>query len=181
MSEQKPIIDWNNSFDTTTSLAALYLWVMLGAIYTLLNCDLQRALNSNILAKHITGIIAFFFLFNIVDPNNKSHIVTTLLKTFVVYTIFLMATKSKLPYIILSLALLFVDQILRNHVNYLQNVANNRIERYNKARKYIQIAILCSILIGFLHYLYRQKMDYGDKFSFYKFFLGTSVCAQKIR
>ena len=177
--DTRPILDWNDSFDTTSSLAALYLWTMFGAIYTLLNCDLQRALNDHVMVKHITGVLAFFFLFNIVDPNNKSHVATTIVKTFVVYAIFLMATKSKWPYIVLSLMLLFTDQVLRNHINYLQNLPNPNagyIAGFVRARAYIQWAILGAIVIGFLHYFYRQRIDFGGRFSYGKFLLGTGAC-----
>jgi len=178
----RPILDWNASFDTTSSLAALYLWTMFGAIYTLLNCDLQRALNDHVLVKHLTGVLAFFFLFNIVDPGNKSHVATTIVKTFVVYALFLMATKSKWPYIVLSLLLLFADQVMRNHINYLQNLQTpnaSYIAHYVRARAGIQWAIFAAIIIGFLHYFYRQRMDFGKEFSFGKFILGTGACARK--
>jgi len=178
MSDQTtPIIDWNSSFETTGSLAALYLWIMFNSTYALLNCDLQRALNDNVIVKHVTGIIAFFFLFNIIDPNNKSHVMTTVVKTLVVYVLFLMATKSKWPFIVLVLTLLFADQVLRNHMTYLRNSRPDvNLEKYEKARTYLQWTILTVILIGFIHYMIRQRLDYDDKFSYLTFLLGTKKC-----
>lgn len=178
-----PILDWNESFETTSALAALFLWVMFGSIYTLLNCDLQRALNDNILIKHLTGLMAFFLLFNIIDPNNKSHVVTTIAKTFVVYLLFLMATKSKWPFIAVALATLFTDQVLRNHVAYLKNKYPNESEAaavaapFVKARTYIKWALFAIITIGFLHYLMRQYQDKGRQFNLFKLVLGTGQCA----
>jgi uncharacterized membrane protein YjdF len=177
-----PILDWGESFETTSALAALFLWIMFGSIYTLLNCDLQRALNDNIFIKHLTGIMAFFLLFNIIDPNNKSHVVTTIAKTFVVYLLFLMATKSKWPFIALALCLLFADQVLRNHVSYLKNKYPNDSEAekpFVKARTYIKWAIFAVIVMGFLHYLMRQYQDKGREFNFFKLVLGTGKCARR--
>jgi|APGre2960657373_1045057.scaffolds.fasta_scaffold02856_3 hypothetical protein len=178
-----PILDWNESFETTSALAALFLWVMFGSIYTLLNCDLQRALNDNILIKHLTGLMAFFLLFNIIDPNNKSHVVTTIAKTIVVYLLFLMATKSKWPFIALALCALFTDQVLRNHIAYLKNKYSNEAEAaavaepFVKARTYIKWAIFAIIVVGFLHYLMRQYQDKGHKFDIFKLVLGTGKCS----
>jgi len=171
------IIDWNSSFETTGSLAALYLWIMFNSTFTLLNCDLQRALKNNIIVKHITGIIAFFFLFNIIDPNNKSHVITTFIKTLIVYVMFLMATKSKWPFIVVVLSLLFIDQVIRNHMTYLRNnIPDDNLEKYEKIRTYLKWSILIVILIGFINYMIRQKLDYSDKFSYLTFLLGTKKC-----
>jgi hypothetical protein len=178
MSTTPPILDWGASFDTTSSLAALYLWIMFNALFSLLNCDLQRALNKNMFVKHLTGLLAFYFLFNIVDPNNKSHVATTLVKTFVVYALFIMATKSKWPYIAAALLLLFCDQVMRNHIEYLKN-AERDPSSYVRARFYIQWAIFGVILVGFLHYFARQRFEYGQAFSFGKFILGTTSCKDK--
>lgn len=169
-----PIIDWNESFDTTSSLAALYLWIMFSAMFVLLNCDLQKALENNMFVKHATGILAFFFLFNVIDPNNKSHVVTTVAKTIVVYLLFIMATKSKWPYIFVSLMLLFADQIIRNHIAYIANTKTDAdVSGYEKAREYLRYAIYGTIIAGYVHYYIRQSAEYGKLFSYPKFMFGV--------
>lgn len=165
------------SFDGMTSLAALYLWLMFSYLSSLLNCDLQRVLHNNVYVKNLFGLIAFYFLFTILDPNSTTSVGVTFAKTIIVYLLFMMVTKSKWYFSVTAIALLLVDQILKNHISYLRrNDASINVDRYEKVRFALQITMIILIIVGYIHYFAFQWYDHRDDFSWLKFIFGTIRC-----
>jgi len=166
----------NNIFETTTAITAIYLWIIFNFLGTMLNCDLQRAMKNPVL-HHIMGLIVFFFLFTIADQENNTHVAVIFIKTMFVYVLFVLATKSKWYFVVMSLLLLFVDQVLKKQVAYLE--ANKKpydANAYARVRKALTFAVIAFIVIGCIHYFVKQKMDHGSKFRFITFLTGTGKC-----
>lgn len=174
------MLDFKGSFDTTGSLAALYLWLMFGYLGVLLNCDLQRLISSSQWLRHILGIVAFYFLFTVIDPNNNVPVWVTLLKTVMVYVLFVLATKSRWYFAGTSLILLLADQMIKNHMAYLEKSkpeeSREVVEKLRKVRKMLLYLIILVILVGTVEYYLKQRKDKGDDFRFSTFFLGTRKC-----
>ena len=170
----------NTTFDTTTALAALFLWIMFNYLQRMLNCDVQRVLEESALARNVFGLIAFYFLFTVIDPNNNRHVGYIFLKTLVVYLLFVLAIKSRLFYIGTAIALLLVDQIIRNHIAYLDKSAREDKEAvmtyWTKIREYIIWAIIGVIIVGAIDYMFRKRKQYGKEFDLKTFLLGTNKC-----
>lgn len=165
------------SFDTTTALAALLLWIMFNYLQEMLNCDVQRLLRNNALARNVLGLIAFFFLFTVIDPNNDSHVGYTFLKTVLVYLLFMMAIKSRMIFIGIVLMLLLVDQVIRNHIAYLQKRGElDKVAYWVRVRGNIFWACVGVILVGMIDYLFKKKKEYGDRFDLTMFMFGTRGC-----
>lgn len=175
--------DMGQSFDTVGSLAALYLWLMFGYLTVLLNCDLQRLIQEHQIVRHVLGIVAFYFLFTVIDPNNTAHVAMVLFKTVVVYTLFVLATKSKWQFALAILVLMVIDQMLKNHISYLEK--NNKLsdetkETLKKVRKYILYVILAVIAVGIIDYYRIQKNEYKNNFDWSIFVLGTGKCKKSV-
>jgi hypothetical protein len=165
------------SFDGMSALAALYLWLMFSYLSTLLNCDLQKILHENIYIKHVLGLIAFYFLFTVLDPNSNTSVGITFVKTIIVYILFMMITKSKWYFSLTAIGILLADQILKNHIVYLKKKDPSAdVSRYEKARFVLEITMIVLIVIGYIHYYIIQKRDYKSDFSWLKFVFGTPRC-----
>jgi hypothetical protein len=175
-------LDFKNSFDTTGSLAALYLWLMFGYLNVLLNCDLQRSIHQSQVLRHLLGIIAFYFLFTVIDPNNNVPVWVTLVKTVGVYVLFVLATKSRWYFAGTALLLLFIDQLIKNHIAYVEKQDEDgtvdKRAQLQKVRSYLLYAIVTVIFAGTMEYTWKQMRDKKDAFRWKTLFLGTGRCSR---
>jgi len=167
----------NENFDARNALSGLYLWLLFGFLSSMVSCDMQRWMQDSILFRHFVGVVAFFFLFTIIDNNNTSPIYYIWMKTLIVYFIFLLMVKSKWYFSLPVFIILIIDQSLLSQTNYLkkQNTNDSQINTINQVRNILYIVILCLIGIGFIHYFFRQRKEFGSEFSFTKL-LFTSSC-----
>jgi hypothetical protein len=167
----------HTTFDTTYALSAMFLWIMFSYLANMLNCDLQRMLKSNLMVVHLCGVLTFFFLFTLLDPNNKSSIGVIWLKTLIVYILFVLMTKSKWYFVVPVLILLLIDQTLKKEVAIRE--ARGQHDQSLKGRqegitKMVNVSIIVVITIGALHYMYLQFIQHHSQFSFKKFFFGVA-------
>ena len=169
------------SFDTSSALAGLYLWLLFGFFTSLLGCDLQRLVSQNMYVKHFLALISFFFLFTLLDPNNRTNIGHVWLKTILVYLLFVMSTKSKAWASILILILLIIDQTLKTQISYvsgLESPDTAQIARLTRWRRLLYALMVVVIVAGFVHYYIYQKGEYGDQFNLSTFIFGTPKCRE---
>ena len=132
-------------------------------------------MNSHIMVRHIIGITTFFFLFTLIDTENKSNILSIWVKTIVVYILFVLSTKSKWYFVLPVLALLLVDQTIKKHVaieTEQKRMTPEQELKFKDASRFINVFVTACILTGVVHYAFLQKAEYGPKFSWGTFFLG---------
>jgi len=165
-----------NGFDVLTSLGALYLWIIFGFLTSFLSCDLQKLLKSNVLVKHIFGILSFFFLFTVFDLNNKG-LASTWKKTILVYILFIMSIKNKIYITLPLLILIVIDQNIRIYISDKQKEDPDFDDTKLKLfREKCLLSFIIIAIIGFIMYGIRQKMEFKDKFSLTKLIFGTNSC-----
>ena len=164
---EKPITNDPKNFDMKYALSALYLWLLFGYLSSMIGCDLQRWMTDNQAFRHVVGIVAFFLLFALFDNTAHIDIGSIILKTFLVYGVFILMTKSKWYFSIPTLLLLVVDQGLKYQATYLEKEkkSHNNIDR---VRDYLNYLIITLIVVGFVVYGARQYSAFGKDFSFIK-------------
>lgn len=163
--------------DITNSMAILYLYIIIGFFVNMLSCDLQRLLKNNVIVQHLAAFVALFFLITTVNTQNADSIVHVWSKTVIIYILFMMSTKAKLPFVIIVALLLIADLTLKTHINYLtQKGRDSHVHEYEKARTIIMYCIVAAIVVGFLHYVAYAYKDHKDDFSIFKVFIGTPAC-----
>ena len=175
------MFDLSNTFDTTNALSGMFLWLMFGYLSVLLNCDLQRLIKNHPLVLHFVGILAFFFLFTVIDSSNKTNIMNIWIKTIFIYLMFILLIKSKWYFVVPVLCLLLIDQSLKKDISYRKQADPEKdITTYEAfAKEFSRIAnilIIVVIITGTIHYAILQKQEYQDKFSWMTFFLGVTTC-----
>lgn len=173
-------IDWTNSFDSTNALMGMYLWLLFGFLSATLNCDLQRILKNNPFALHVFGVVAFFFLFAIVEKKGSASLGTLWIKTLFLYTLFVLATKSKAIFVLPVILLLLVDQSLKAHLEYEKRAQPTKAAeltvQVNQWSTLINRLIIIIVLMGVVHYAILQKSEYKEAFSWITFFFGVKQC-----
>ena len=170
---------FSKTFDSTTALTSLYLWLLLGFLSTMISCDFKKWIDSNIWFRHIIGLVGFFFLFTVIDASNRSSLGITFVKTFFVYGIFLLMVKSKWYFSLPVLALLVIDQSIKVHIEYTKKTQTNQIPNkdmesvplYESIRNVLNMIIIAIIIIGFIVYAVRQRKTFGADFSWVKLLL----------
>lgn len=178
--EKRPLVDLRNSFDQSAVLSGVFLWLLFSFLSTLVNCDLQRMMRSNMLVLHFVSIISFFFLFSIIDSSNNSNLLTTWINTFIVYALFLLATKSKWYFVIPVLLLLLTDQSLKKHAAFEAEHGTSwtaaKAATFKLVSQVLNAVTIVLIIIGAVHYMTLQYAEYGpENFSFTKFIFGTGL------
>jgi hypothetical protein len=175
--DKTPSLNQTSTFDSSTALAGLYLWLIFGFLSSLLGCDLQRLINGNIFVKHLMALVAFFFLFSVIDQSNRSDIGTTWLKTIGVYFIFMLSIKSKNFTSVAFVLILIADQTIKMHMEYKsQNGDETNLETFRKIRVALFAALCIVASLGFVMYFIRQYADHHDDFNFITFFFGSNKC-----
>ena len=172
-------MDLANTFDTSNALSGMFLWMIFGFLSAMLNCDIQRFMKNSMLWIHFFGITAFFFLFAILDSNNKTSIGVVWLKTIILYFIFLMMTKSKWYFIVPVIILLLIDQSIKRDLAMKKALERDTTTLENFQKKFtlaLNIIVLVLVFIGTLHYMYLQYKEYGSNFSFIKFLFAVGTC-----
>lgn len=174
-------MDFSGTFDTTNALTGMFLWLIFSFLSIMVNCDVQRFIRSNPLFFHLIGLLAFFFLFTLLDSNNTSSIGIIWIKTVFIYLLFLCLIKSKWYFIIPVLGLLLIDQTIKKDISFKLNKDPTRdLSQQKKISKYINIVLITLIIIGTIHYMILQKIEYKDKFSLFKFFFIINNCSKKM-
>ena len=171
-----------DTFDTTYALSAMFLWVIFGMLQVIVNCDLQRLMWKYTAVFHAVGLVAFFFLFALIDTANKTSIWVIWIKSIFIYILFVGMTKSKWYFVVPVLSLLLVDQMLKKDLAFRKArddadaVALERREAVlERVTLIINITIIVVIFLGSAHYAYLQKLEYQEAFSWTKFF-GVNKC-----
>ena len=175
-----------------TAVAGLYLWLLFGFLSTIVSCDIKRLMTHNVFFRHVVGIISFFLLFTVIEVESEMDVFSIWIKTIYIYFIFLLMTKSKWYFSIPVLFLLLVDQSLKFQINFEkkkeevkdadlgengngENVENGEndsiIVRYENIRNKLNVSMIALIVVGFLHYTFRQYNEFGPKFSLIKLVL----------
>ncbi len=159
----------------------MYLWIIFGFLSTMLNCDIQKAMRTSPAILHCMAILAFFFLFTVLDSANNAPLWKLWGKTLIVYALFLMWIKSKFYFSIIVLLILAVDQNIKVQISH-QNTDASKVfftttEHLTTARKWLWGSAVAVIVVGFVAYLVRQYLEFRGDFSFIRLVFGIG-CEQ---
>jgi hypothetical protein len=167
------------------SVFILILILSGGYIIQLIPCKLQKILDTNVFIKHLFAFLTLIFLVTIVDPNNTSKKLSTIIYTsFLLYIFFIVIIKTHYKFFISIIIVLGIKYLLLLYKNQIQDEnKNNEIELNNKLQNIVLIqdilfgVVIFLLLIGFLVYYGEKKYEYKNKFNFITFLFGKPNCA----
>ena len=159
-------------------LFVLYLLVLTNYSAELVSCRLQHQFQSNMLMKHVVGLLIVTFLVVAVAGENADRkIIHIVAFSLGVYLWFLMTARCDMYIVIPVLVLLLVA--------YTVSLSKSRAEREGEAAKasrfrriqnWLAGAALVLSVIGFVLYVIEKKREYGASFDIVKFFNGQVKC-----
>jgi len=175
-------------------LFLLFTVVTSGFITELLSCQIRYVLTYNIYARHFLAILMIFiFIMGLggwrIDAKldamatndwTSGNVIETLIMSFFIYVTFLISSKSQLVPNLIFFGLLLLLYLINTQRNFWK--ARNMISVHTNAFMLYTTYILgassvVTLLYGFINYIYYQKSQYGDDFSWFYFILGGQKCA----
>lgn len=155
----------------------LYVVISGNFVGDLLSCDTQRVFTHSLLAKHMIILLgSLFWVAEAVDAERDSFL-QIITKTFAIYFLFFISTKSKWWILVPFFAMISIDQVLRIYEKKtIKKKANaNTLKQVAKARTVVQTLGILLLVAGAVTYALKQKRDHG-KFHVWDFITGSKTC-----
>ena len=171
----------------------IYVLVSAGYISQVLSCQMRRLLMTSLYFKHIFAIIMVFAFimfeggwdFDKAEedkaPTNwaSGNTVHTIIIAMIIYTIFLISSKSKLVPNLIFFGIMFMLYFVNTYRDYAHQrkyISDELNEKVLFLGQIIGILAFVVLFYGFVDYYLYQKADHPKDFSWITFMLGTSHC-----
>lgn len=156
-------------------LFGYYLILIPNFIKETAGCQLTRLLDSNIIAKHLAGLILLFSLVIIISPDySEKTLLSNIGIALLAYVWLLLTSKSDLRFTLLTILLLLITYVANNvKTKYEKAEDVNNVDKAIKVRNISAILALVATLVGVVMYYSKNKKRIG---SLYKYIIGTAVC-----
>jgi len=159
---------------------AFYLIISSNFLGELFSCKFRELLSSNMIIKHLLGILTFGFIviFSSIDPDDENIIYNGVSLTIVLYLWFLLSTKTHVYITLIIVILFFVMYIMSNRIKYLKKNKKST-EKLELINRYILIITGVITILGVINYGYLKKIELNkrkENFNLLHFFIGKTIC-----
>ncbi len=163
------------------NLFVLYLIISSNFLANLFGCKVQQAFQSNMLLKHLLGILTMFFFVSIAESSNdlSSEPNKRFQFAIIIYLLFVISSRVKIHFwypMIISLGILYVIQVYKDYESKQEKPSTEKINNYLLYQKIALGFSITMLIVGFLYYLYEKKLEYGEEFNLIDFFIGKTDC-----
>lgn len=159
---------------------ALYLLISSNYIGELFSCKFREFLSSNMIIKHIVGILTFGFLVILseIDLEQENIYLNGILLTIGLYIWFILTTRTHVYVTSIILLLFLIMYVISYRIKYLKkkNKSTKKLELINR---YLLVITGIITIIGVINYGILKKIELNkrnEKFSLYKFLIGHINC-----
>ncbi len=186
-------MDYSNFLARFAFIFVIFVVISGGYLHGLLSCQMQYFLENINTGKHILGIILIFIFIMLeggwsfnqevdnMESNNwaSANAIDTLIIGILIYTLFIISSKSRLVFNIIFYTLVFILYIINTQRSYyyvrkiIKDETNDKIILYEKIILGISVFVL---IYGFIDYIIYQKKNYKSNFSWYIFLNGVHKC-----
>lgn len=144
----------------------------------LMGCRMQELLTSNLFIMHLVGFLMLFFVVILVDPANADkNLIANLGIAVVVYTWFVMSSKTHIYFSVTTICILLAVYIINaKRLRYAEEKNEEQANKHLKMQKFLVVAAGILIVAGFAIYLVEKRKEYKNEFSLVYFLLGTPRC-----
>lgn len=163
------------------AIFVLILMISANFLGTTFPCRVQKLLSENIFMKHLLGFFTMIFFIMISGPLLRDTLYDNIIAAFIMYLFFILVTKTPIQIFILIFILLMINYICILYL-YEFNKKNDKSKFYIKKKQaeiliiILNFIIICLTLLGVTIYMGAKKIEYGKKFSYYKFFFNDENC-----
>lgn len=154
----------------------LYLIISANFLAQIYSCDIQELLQKSMLVKHVLGFLTVFFAIVLVDAENKEPPYKKLLKTCVIYCLFLLSSRCDFYMLMIVLLCLFIVYFINQYRQQLPPEEEQTRHHLHRYEVILEICIVFLIVTGFLMYLGQKAREYENKWSWETFFVGVPKC-----
>lgn len=160
------------------SVFVLYLIFSGNFLANLFGCRTQQALTNTMWLKHILGFMTMYFFVVLADSNSPftDSPQMQFLFTLFCYTIFLISTRMDYKWWIAFILILAVYYIIQVYKDHSQTKEEDKA-KYNKIQKYLSYLAGIILILGFLVYIGKKKLEYKNKFNWSTFLIGKPECS----
>lgn len=151
----------------------MFLSVVGNFLDTMLPCQTQKLIRRNALMRNIIAFITIYFVIDYTSLK-VSNPVEHFKSSVFIYGLFVLFTKSILFFSIMSIVLLSINYVIGNFIKY-NNFNHKPTQHLESLEKYINVVIVINIIIGFIHYVYKQLKE-QKRFNVFKFIIGDVNC-----
>ena len=166
----------NGDVSLTNILMLFYLLVSANILSKKISTKIELELESNILLKHILGIITLSIILNFLYELKTSELI---LYSVLIYFIFLLSTKISSNLSLLMLAVIFIiyyyEDYNKNKIVSIKNTSieiqekDNNIYKIKNNNRNAIIILIISIIGGSLLYEDKKANQFGGNFELNKF------------
>jgi hypothetical protein len=157
-------------------LALVYLVISGNYLGSLFGCKIQQLFRENMLVKHVLGLFTSYFLIILSTPPENYTAESTLVLTLVIYMWFFLTTKMHVYF--------WIPMILSVLGAYLLWVyKKQKLAKEEEWKKWVEsiqrVAVLFAGVLtamGVVAYYGEKKLEYGDDFTAWKFWMGVPEC-----
>ena len=173
------------------SIFIIFLIVSAAFITELFPCKLRKVLTNNIYLKHFFAFLTMIFFIVLTTQEKTKDIFNTIIKSFIIYIIFIFTVKTDYRFFITIIILLLIIYILvlkKNELKDMIEIEKNEFVKNELNNYYNNIVFINNILfvlsiiliiIGFSIYYGEKKFQYKKDFNFIVFLFGKPDCAYK--
>lgn len=186
-------MDIERQFSKIAFIFLIFVVISGGFIQDILSCQMQSWLTNSLYARHIIGVIMIFVFIMLeggwdMDKENEEaasndwssgNTVHSFLYAIVIYSLFVISSKSKLLPNLLFFSCIFILYFANTYRSYLEkrNQIDGNTNEIVLAFEYVVLLIgFIALFYGFYNYTVYKREEYGRKFSWYKFMAGTTKC-----
>ena len=174
--------------ESFTGLFFLILIISGGYIDKLLPCRLQEVLTKSPILKHIVAIFTLYFFVNLSTPKIENP-TTTIIKTLLMYGIFIVSRKLLFGYIIIIISSMFIIKFIHDYKMYhhydgdtIKDDSIEKVKKINMIQKILVTIIVITLIIGFIRYTNVKRSEYtGVKWNWYSYLIDTKKDCASLR
>jgi hypothetical protein len=149
-------------FDIKFAFASLYLWLFFGELSANISKDFHRLRQQHSSIRHLSGWVAFFFLFTLIDDRYHSSIRLTIGKAFLAYLAYIILKSSTRTNWIAAtcvVLLLVLDRAIAVHITTLEHQKQpmRKIQPYKHIRRTCTTAIVFVLFAAGIHNTFQKS------------------------
>ena len=182
----------HKSINDAFPIYSIFIFILLiaaGEILRIFPCSVVDIIDNNIYIKHFIGFLTMVFFVVLVVPIPDKKLNNILTKSVLMYSIFIVISKTESQFFIPIIILLGATYLLiLKKIEYRETIERkedvpgtlDKINRIILINNSILILIAILVITGFILFLGRKKYEYGNDFSYITFIFGRNTCNRTV-